>query len=127
MATVTTRSVTANKHLCTYWTRSPSTICKRRSPVSSLIRRPSRRRRHSLHGLLTDLHELTMAAGYFSAGEQDDIATFEFSLRQLPRDREFVLAAGLDRAVEYLLNLSFEPDEVVYLRGLPNFRHVSHC
>jgi nicotinate phosphoribosyltransferase len=78
-----------------------------------------------LHGLLTDLYELTMAAGYFSAGKQDDIATFEFSLRQLPRGREFVLAAGLDRAVEYLLNLSFEPDEIVYLRGLPNFRHVS--
>jgi nicotinate phosphoribosyltransferase len=78
-----------------------------------------------LHGLLTDLYELTMAAGYFSAGKQDDIATFEFSLRQLPRGREFVLAAGLDRAVEYLLNLSFEPDEIVYLRGLPNCRHVS--
>ena len=78
-----------------------------------------------MNGLLTDLYELTMAAGYFSAGKQDDIGTFEFSLRQLPRGREFVLAAGLDRAVEYLLNLSFEPDEIEYLRGLENFRGVS--
>jgi nicotinate phosphoribosyltransferase len=78
-----------------------------------------------LHGLLTDLYELTMAAGYFGAGKQDDIGTFEFSLRRLPRDREFVLVAGLDRAIEYLLNLSFEADEIAYLRGLESFRSVS--
>jgi nicotinate phosphoribosyltransferase len=78
-----------------------------------------------LNGLLTDLYELTMAAGYFGAGKKDDIGTFEFSLRRLPRDREFVLAAGLDRAVEYLLNLSFEANEIAYLRGLPNFRNAS--
>ncbi|MGA2713006.1 MAG: nicotinate phosphoribosyltransferase [Bryobacteraceae bacterium] len=78
-----------------------------------------------MNGLLTDLYELTMAAGYFGAGKRDDIGTFEFSLRRLPRDREFVLAAGLDRAVEYLLNLSFDADEIAYLRGLENFRHVT--
>lgn len=78
----------------------------------------------SLNGLLTDLYELTMAAGYFAAGKQDDIGTFEFSLRRLPKDREFVLCAGLPRAVEYLLNLSFEADEIAYLRSLPNFRRV---
>ncbi len=63
-----------------------------------------------------------MAAGYFAAGKQDDIGTFEFSIRRLPRGREFVLAAGLHRAVDYLLNLSFTPDEIAYLRGLENLR-----
>jgi nicotinate phosphoribosyltransferase len=77
-----------------------------------------------LNGLLTDLYELTMAAGYFAAGKQDDIATFEVSIRRLPRNRDFVLIAGLHRAVEYLLNLSFDPDEIVYLRGLEIFRHA---
>jgi nicotinate phosphoribosyltransferase len=66
-----------------------------------------------------------MAAGYFGAGKRDDIGTFEFSIRRLPRGREFVVAAGLHRAVDYLLNLSFEADEIRYLRSLANFRSVS--
>ena len=66
-----------------------------------------------------------MAAGYFGAGKKDDTGTFEFSIRRLPRDREFVVAAGLHRAVEYLLNLSFDSDDIGYLRGLANFRGVS--
>lgn len=65
-----------------------------------------------------------MAAGYFAAGKQNDTATFELTLRRLPRDREFVVMAGLHRAVDYLLNLSFTADEIAYLRGLENFRHA---
>jgi nicotinate phosphoribosyltransferase len=74
-----------------------------------------------VNGLLTDLYELTMAAGYFAAGKHSEIGTFEFTIRRLPRNRDFVLAAGLHRAIEYLLNLRFEPAEIEYLRGLPNF------
>ncbi len=77
-----------------------------------------------MNGLLTDLYELTMAAGYFAAGKQNDTATFEFTIRHLPRNREFVLVAGLHRAVEYLLNLSFSAEEIAYLRGLENFRNA---
>ncbi len=79
-----------------------------------------------MNGLLTDLYQLTMAAGYFAAGKKDDTATFEFTIRHLPRHRDFVLVAGLHRAVEYLLNLSFAPDEIAYLRGLEVFRHTPH-
>jgi nicotinate phosphoribosyltransferase len=78
-----------------------------------------------LNGLLTDLYELTMAAGYFAADKRDDIGTFEFSIRQLPRGRDFVIAAGIHRAVDYLLNLSFNAEEIGYLRGLENFRNIS--
>jgi nicotinate phosphoribosyltransferase len=77
-----------------------------------------------LNGLLTDLYELTMAAGYFAAGRQNDIGTFEFTIRRLPRNRDFVLAAGLHSAVDYLLSLSFEADEIAYLRSLENFRNA---
>lgn len=77
-----------------------------------------------MNGLLTDLYELTMAAGYFAAGKEQETGTFEFTLRRLPRNREFVVVAGLHRAVEYLLNLSFEASEIEYLRGLPNFRNA---
>jgi nicotinate phosphoribosyltransferase len=78
-----------------------------------------------LNGLLTDLYELTMAAGYFAAAMQHDTGTFEFTIRRLPRNRDFVVTAGLHRAVEYLLNLRFEAEEIAYLRGLENFRKAS--
>jgi nicotinate phosphoribosyltransferase len=74
-----------------------------------------------VNGLLTDLYELTMAAGYFQAGKTDETATFEFTVRKLPQNRNFVLAAGLPQAVDYLLNLSFSGEEVDYLRGLKQF------
>ncbi len=75
-------------------------------------------------GLLTDLYQLTMAAGYFAAGKKDDVATFEFTIRRLPRNRDFVLVAGLHRAIDYLLNLGFLPEEIAYLRSLPVFRNA---
>ena len=58
-----------------------------------------------MSALLTDLYELTMAAGYFEAGLASRTATFELSIRSLPKHRNFVLAAGLAQAVEYLLGL----------------------
>jgi nicotinate phosphoribosyltransferase len=77
-----------------------------------------------LNGLLTDLYELTMAAGYLAAGKEAEIGTFEFTLRRLPLHRDFVVVAGLHKAVEYLVNLSFDDAEIDYLRGLPNFRNA---
>jgi nicotinate phosphoribosyltransferase len=74
-----------------------------------------------MNGLLTDFYELTMAAGYFEAGKSAEKATFELTLRRLPRQRNFMLAVGLAQVVEYLLNLSFTADEIAYLRGLPQF------
>ena len=76
-------------------------------------------------GLLTDLYQLTMAAGYFDAGKQAEIATFELFFRRLPRYRNYVIAAGLAQAVDYLLTLQFTGVEIDYLRGLPQFRRVS--
>ena len=76
-------------------------------------------------GLLTDLYELTMAAGYFDAGKASQKATFELSIRRLPARRNFVIAAGLAQCVEYLLNLRFTTEEIDYLRGLPQFARVS--
>ncbi|MBI2680059.1 MAG: nicotinate phosphoribosyltransferase [Candidatus Solibacter usitatus] len=78
-----------------------------------------------MSGLLTDLYELTMAAGYFEAGIASRTATFELSVRSLPKQRNFVLAAGLAQAVEYLQGLRFSREEIAYLRGLPQFARVS--
>ena len=78
-----------------------------------------------MNALLTDLYELTMAAGFFESGRADQKATFELSIRRLPPHRNYVLAAGLPQAVDYLLNLRFNSEETDYLRGLPQFASVS--
>ena len=67
--------------------------------------------RDASSALLTDLYQLTMAAGYFDAGKSQDRATFEMSIRRLPPQRNFVLAAGLAQAVDYLLHLRFTGEE----------------
>jgi nicotinate phosphoribosyltransferase len=78
-----------------------------------------------MNALLTDLYELTMAAGYFESGKAAEKAVFEYTIRRLPPHRNFILAAGLPQVVDYLLNLSFAAEEIDYLRGLDQFRHVS--
>ena len=74
-------------------------------------------------GLLTDLYELTMAAGYFQT-RFEGRATFELFVRHLPPHRNYLVAAGLEQAVEYLENVNFTPDEIEYLRRHAMFRYI---
>ena len=53
-----------------------------------------------------------MSAGYFEAGKAKQKATFELSVRRLPTNRNFVIAAGLPQCVDYLLNLRFTAEEI---------------
>jgi nicotinate phosphoribosyltransferase len=66
-------------------------------------------------GLLTDLYELTMAAGYFQTGF-DARATFELFARHLPPKRNYLVAAGLEQALEFLENVSFTGEEIDFLK-----------
>ena len=79
----------------------------------------------NVNGILTDLYELTMAAGYFEAGKSSQRATFELSIRRLPSHRNFIIATGLQQCVAYLLGLRFTAEEIEYLRGLAQFAGVS--
>ena len=71
--------------------------------------------------LSTDLYELTMAAGYYAHAETGR-ATFELWVRELPSERSYLIAAGLDHALDYLENLHFESSEIEYLRTVPALR-----
>ncbi len=75
-------------------------------------------------GLVTDLYELTMAAGYYVYGMADQRATFELWVRRLPSCRNYLVTAGLEQAVHYLRHLSFAPEQIMYLREHSAFRHV---
>jgi nicotinate phosphoribosyltransferase len=74
-------------------------------------------------GLLTDLYELTMAAGYFQTGF-DARASFELFVRRLPPQRNFLVAAGLEQALDYVESVRFSSEDIAYVRRHPAFRHV---
>jgi len=77
----------------------------------------------SFSGLLTDLYELTMAAGYVQ-NRFEALATFELFVRHLPNRRNYLVAAGLEQALDFLENVRFSSEDVAYLRALPSFRSV---
>jgi nicotinate phosphoribosyltransferase len=74
-------------------------------------------------GLLTDLYELTMAAGYLQT-RFNARATFELFVRNLPPRRSYLVAAGLDQALDFLENVRFTPEEIAYLRRHPAFQRI---
>jgi nicotinate phosphoribosyltransferase len=74
-------------------------------------------------GLSTDLYELTMAAGYLQNGF-DARATFELFVRHLPPERNFLVAAGLEQALDFLENVRYTSEEIEYVRRHPAFAHV---
>src|ERR1700734_997883 len=74
-------------------------------------------------GLLTDLYELTMAAGYLQT-RFDATATFELFVRHLPPKRNFLVAAGLEQALDFLEHVHFTADEISYLRNHPVFCNI---
>ena len=64
--------------------------------------------------LLTDLYQLNMMQAYLDRGETKT-ASFEFFVRKLPRQRGFLIAAGLEQVLEFLSHLRFAPEELDWL------------
>lgn len=75
--------------------------------------------------LATDLYELTMAAAYLESGQAARRGVFEAFVRRLPRNRSYMVSAGLEQALHYVLNLRFTEEQVSYLKSLPAFKPVS--
>ena len=68
--------------------------------------------------LLTDLYELTMAAGYLEQGKASDTATFDLYYRRNPFKGGYGIAAGLEDAVRATVDARFSEDDILYLRSL---------
>lgn len=74
--------------------------------------------------LFTDLYELTMAAAYWD-NNINSVATFDLFFRNLPESRSYLIACGIERALDYVLHLKFNNREIDYLRNLPVFNNIS--
>lgn len=70
--------------------------------------------------LVTDLYEFTMSNGYF-VKQRDEIAYFDIFFRKVPDKGGYAIAAGLHEVIDYVKNLSFDEDDISYLRGLNIF------
>ena len=70
---------------------------------------------NSNQALLTDLYQLTMLQGYFEQ-QMEDTAVFEFFVRKLPKNRAFLVAAGLEQVLDYLQDLGFTVEEMAHNR-----------
>jgi nicotinate phosphoribosyltransferase len=70
--------------------------------------------------LLTDLYQLNMMQAYLDRGETKT-AVFEFFVRKLPRERGFLIAAGLEQVLEFLAGLRFTPEELDWLASSGRF------
>ncbi len=77
--------------------------------------------RAPLTSLFTDLYELTMMQGYWLHGMAGREAVFDLSMRRLPFDGGYAIAAGLEDAVRFLTGLRFTGEDLDYLRGLGIF------
>jgi nicotinate phosphoribosyltransferase len=71
-------------------------------------------------GLFTDLYELTMVQAYV-AERMDQTAVFELFFRELPDDRNYVVAAGLNDTLDFLEHLHFTDDDLAYLAEQDQF------
>ncbi|MDR2939368.1 MAG: nicotinate phosphoribosyltransferase [Clostridiales bacterium] len=71
--------------------------------------------------LLTDLYELTMMQGYFSAGAVDKECIFDMFYRKNPSHNGYAVFAGLSQVIEYIKNLKFSEDDISYLKSLNLF------
>ncbi len=70
--------------------------------------------------LLTDLYQLTMLQGYLRQG-MEETAVFEFSVRDIPENRGFLMVAGLESVVRYLEEVRVTEEELDYLTRCGRF------
>lgn len=69
--------------------------------------------------LLTDLYQLTMAAGYWKCGKAEQESVFHLFFRKLPFSGGYAIAAGLGDVVKWLQGFRFSTAELDYLATLP--------
>ena len=80
--------------------------------------------------LSTDFYELTMGAAYYqynlnnNINEEDDIAVFDLFIRKYPKNRNYIIFAGLEQAIHYIQNARFTDKTIEFLRKKEVFKKI---
>jgi nicotinate phosphoribosyltransferase len=78
--------------------------------------------------LTTDLYQIIMAAAYFSSPyhrERKTIGIFEMFIRKLPKNRSFIIVAGVEQVIQYVMNLHYDDEQIAYLQSLEVFKDIN--
>ncbi len=75
---------------------------------------------HPPMGLFTDYYELTMAQAYHHEN-MNDTAVFELFFREMPRERNYIVAAGLEDVLRFLESWRIDDEEIDFLRDQAHF------
>jgi nicotinate phosphoribosyltransferase len=75
-------------------------------------------------GTQGDFYLLVLAAVYHADGLWGE-ATFDLYARSLPKGARYLVAGGIEEAVDSALSLRFSTEELDWLRGLPTFQRAS--
>ncbi len=70
--------------------------------------------------LFTDLYQLTMFCAYLNSGKKE-WASFELFIRKLPKNRNYLVYAGLEDVINVIENFEFSRDDIDYLYSLKLF------
>ena len=68
--------------------------------------------------MLMDFYELTMSNGYLKNGLKDKVVYFDVFFRKVPEKGGFAIMAGLEQVIEYIEGLSFDEEDIAYLRSM---------
>lgn len=71
--------------------------------------------------MLMDLYEMTMANGILKNDMRNTVAYFDMFFRRVPDKGGFAIMAGLEQLIDYLNKLSFDKEDIDYLRSLNLF------
>ena len=80
--------------------------------------------------LATDFYQFTMGAAYYQDNlennreEKDDIAIFDLFVRKYPKNRNYLIFAGLEQAIYYLQNAKFTQKIIDFLRKKEVFKNI---
>lgn len=69
------------------------------------------------YAMLCDFYELTMGNGYLLSDMKDKVTYFDVFFRKVPDGGGFAIAAGLEQVIEYIENLHFEDDDIMFLKS----------
>jgi nicotinate phosphoribosyltransferase len=70
-----------------------------------------------ISGTYTDQYQLAMGQVYFSKGEAEDIAVFDYFFRKLPFKGGFAVFAGLETLLDLLEDLRFTEKDLDFLKS----------
>lgn len=80
--------------------------------------------------LATDFYQITMSAAYYQDNlennreEKDDIAIFDLFVRKFPKNRNYLIFAGLEQVIHYLQSARFTQKTIKFLRNKKTFEKI---